>query len=201
VTKPLRDRQKQFTKEAILTALAEHMAAERSLDFSIADVATRAGVSPRTIYNYFGDRDGLIRALSLLADARMSEQGGTTLPETLAALPELVPPNYRAMEAVSALAEAFARLDHPSELPGHSGRTQGVVELVHRQHPHLPEGEAAAIGIMIRQLASSSMWHRLTREHGLSTDHAAAVAAWTMRLQVEALDRGDLPEFPQDDRS
>lgn len=37
------------------------------------------------------------------------------------------------------------------------------------------------------------MWYRLTKERGLRAAEAGAVAAWTMRLQVEALDRGDHP--------
>jgi hypothetical protein len=98
------------------------------------------------------------------------------------------------MEAVAPLAEVFARLDNAATVPaGHSLRTRLIIALVRRRYPHLTERQTEAIGVMIRQLASSALWYRLTREHGLTTEEAAAVAEWTMRLQVEALERGDHP--------
>ena len=53
--------------------------------------------------------------------------------------------------------------------------------------------------MIIRNMASSTTWYRLTREHGLTSEEAAAVASWTMRLQISALEQDDLPVIDTDD--
>ncbi len=200
----IRDRQNQLTQDAVVLALAEHVAQTQSFDFTIAEIAARAGVSPRTVYNHFGDRQGLIEALAEHAGKEMDRHGGTDLPSTLHALPGLVDVNFRAMEAVPELAEAFSRLDaasHPSR--GRTRRTELILDLIQDACPDLEQRHSATIAVMVHQMASSSMWYLLTRERGLTTEDAATVCAWTMRLQVEALDSGDLPRFlpPESDDS
>jgi AcrR family transcriptional regulator len=55
-------KKKSRTRRQLLDA-ALGVLAERGEGFSIADVATRAGVSHGTFYNYFSDRDELLDAL------------------------------------------------------------------------------------------------------------------------------------------
>lgn len=55
-------KKKSRTRQQLLEAAIEVLA-ERGEGFSIADVATRAGVSHGTFYNYFDDRDQLLSAL------------------------------------------------------------------------------------------------------------------------------------------
>jgi TetR/AcrR family transcriptional regulator, regulator of autoinduction and epiphytic fitness len=194
MTESLRDRQKQLTAEAVVVALASFVAETGSFDFSIADIARRAGVSPRTVYNHFGDRQGLFDALSEYAGREMDRSGGTDIPETLHELPGLVGVNFEAMESIADLAEAFARIDYASQpAEERSRRTAAIVELVRKAYPDLTERQGEATAVIIRQMASSTTWYRLTREHGLTAREAGAVAGWTMRLQVAALDRGDHP--------
>lgn len=60
----LRDRLKAATGEAILDA-AEAVFAEEGLHAAkIEQIAALAGVSVGTLYNYFGDRDGILRAIA-----------------------------------------------------------------------------------------------------------------------------------------
>ena len=49
--------------DAILDATAAAVVADGFGSVTLADVAARAGVSRRTVYRYFGDRDGLAEAL------------------------------------------------------------------------------------------------------------------------------------------
>ena len=194
MAKSIRHRQKQLTEEAVIQALAGFVSETGSFDFSIAEIADRAGVSTRTIYNHFGDRQGLIEALSAHAGREMERHGATDLPATLAELPGLVAVNYRSFESVPELAEAFARIDDANQpRPGRARRASVVLDLVRSAHPELDQRERESVAVMIHLMASSAMWYRLTRERGLTAAEAGAVAAWTMRLQVEALDRGDHP--------
>ncbi|HEX9622546.1 MAG TPA: helix-turn-helix domain-containing protein, partial [Polyangiaceae bacterium] len=59
----LRDRLRGEVSDAILAA-AEHVVAQVGIGgASMQALAKEAGVSVGTLYNYFGDRDGLLRAL------------------------------------------------------------------------------------------------------------------------------------------
>lgn len=55
-------KKKSRTRRQLLDAAVDVLA-ERGEGFSIADVATRAGMSHGTFYNYFGDREELLDAL------------------------------------------------------------------------------------------------------------------------------------------
>jgi AcrR family transcriptional regulator len=59
----LRERQREAVTAAVLDA-AEAVIADKGLaDAGMAEIAKRAGVAVGTLYNYFTDRDGLVRAL------------------------------------------------------------------------------------------------------------------------------------------
>jgi AcrR family transcriptional regulator len=59
----LRDRQREAVTTALLDA-AEAVIAEQGLaGAGMAEIARRAGVAVGTLYNYFPDREGLVRAL------------------------------------------------------------------------------------------------------------------------------------------
>lgn len=55
-------KKKARTRRALLDAALDVLA-EHGEGFSIADIATRAGVAHGTFYNYFADRDALIDAV------------------------------------------------------------------------------------------------------------------------------------------
>lgn len=59
----LRARFRTATREAILEAAADLMAAEGASQARMEDIAARAGVAVGTVYNYFEDRTALVLAL------------------------------------------------------------------------------------------------------------------------------------------
>jgi AcrR family transcriptional regulator len=61
---PLRDDRARRTREAIVAALVEQVADAGLNDFSVPKVAKRAGVSVRTVYRYFPNRDDLLDAVN-----------------------------------------------------------------------------------------------------------------------------------------
>jgi AcrR family transcriptional regulator len=58
------------TRAAVLTAARELVAAGGGASLSVGEVARRAGVSRLTIYNRFGSRSGLLRAVAGQAHGR-----------------------------------------------------------------------------------------------------------------------------------
>lgn len=90
MTESLRDRQKQMARELIMQAAAD-LIVESGLDsLALADVAERAGVSKRTLYNYFENRETLLAEMSQWSADLTIGAGGAMRPEGLDTLPELI---------------------------------------------------------------------------------------------------------------
>jgi len=196
LTESLRERQKQVAREAILQATAVKAAEVGSLDFSIGDVATQAGVAYRTVYNHFESREGLIDGLSEWIDEQWAAQGGIIVPQSLRELPEAVRANFLVFEEQSDLAEVMARLD-PAEraTKAQERRSQAFSDVVASAHPELSREQQESFAVLLRQIASVRNWYSLTRAQGLSASAAGAVAAWAIEQIIGALDRGELPDL------
>ena len=86
------ERRKQRKKESIRRAALDLFKAHGFRRVSLNDIAQKAGVSPVTIYNYFGSRDALVREvvkeqfLSLLQRLRAITDGKSGFPEKIEAL-------------------------------------------------------------------------------------------------------------------
>lgn len=191
----LRERQKILAREAIVAATAEEAGAAGSLDFSIGDVAKRAGVAHRTVYNHFGSREELIDALSEWIDHQWAEQGGVIVPQTLRELPDAVRTNFGVFEEQSDVAQVMARLDPAERMTTAQERRSRVFsDVVASEHPELSEEQQDTIAVLLRQIASVRNWYHLTRTQGLSATAAGAIAAWTIEQVIMALDRGEFPD-------
>lgn len=192
----LRERQKNLAREAIVSATADEAAAAGSLDFSIEDVAKRAGVAHRTVYNHFGSREGLIDALSGWIDEKWAEQGGIIVPRALEELPGAVQTNFGVFEEHSSLAEVLARLDPADRVTAaQERRSQVFSEVVGSEHPELSQEQQESVAAVLRQIASVRNWYYLTRAQGLSAEAAGTIAAWAVEQVLMALDRGDFPDL------
>lgn len=191
----LRERQKDLAREAIVAATAEEAAVVGSLDFSIGDVAKRAGVAHRTVYNHFGSREGLIDALSEWIDERWAGQGGIIVPHTFRELPEAVRTNFEVFEEQSHLAQVMARLDPAERITtAQERRSQAFSRVVASEYPELSPEQQESVANLLRQIASVRNWYYLTRTQSLSAKAAGAVAAWTIEQMIAALDRGEFPD-------
>lgn len=196
MVKSLRERQKEMVRESIFAALAEEVAETGTFDFSIGEVAKRAGVSHRTVYNYFESRQDLIDAFSSWTDDTIHERGGVIVPGRLEDLPAAVTANFQIFEAQSAIAEVLARMDTPERATSaHRRRTEAFEESIAAVYPKMDPRSQRVVAVLFRQIASVRNWYFMTREHGLNTKEAAAVSAWALDRLRTSLEHGDLPQL------
>jgi len=99
---PLRDEQAAGTRERILAALAAQLGEARD-DFSIPNVAARAGVSLRTVYHHFPNRDSQVRAVADWIEQRL---GAADEPESPDQLPEYAARMYERFRGNESLVRA-----------------------------------------------------------------------------------------------
>lgn len=193
----LRARQVALARTSILDACAALVTERHHLDFSMKEVAERAGVSLRTVYNHFATREDLLDALGEQFNQRMNELGGAEAQEVhdLDGLVDAVRANHAVFDQLGGISDAFAQL--PLADVGRDEqravRTRVLVELVAAEMPDVPERDAEVVGLLLRHLFSHRSWFWLTREYGLTTDEAAQAVTWAVRALVDTANRGDLP--------
>jgi AcrR family transcriptional regulator len=194
-----RERQRSEARRTILDATEALLVESGGGDFSIRALSRRCGYSAPTIYNHFGDKDGLIDALledrfSRLADAvhRVAPS-----PDPVRRLRGMA----RAFLAFGGENPTFYRLISSVSRKGES-RTPPAVEVT-RESLELPIQALARAGRLRvdEKAASQSLWALM---HGLSALQSAQPEHdWAQDLESDALDallRGlveDLPEAGQ----
>lgn len=169
------------TRAAILDAVTNMLHTDNPATISMPRVAERAGVSTRTLYRYFPDKDALMDAASGWLDeqARISI-GGTVTPENVQAY---------LRELWVALAEnvAAVRAQHAGG-PGRDLRRRRLerarADIGRRVPPEVPPDRRDDMVDVLIAVMSSSMMLELVDRMGHPPEHAADLAARVAELVV-----------------
>lgn len=198
----LRTRQRELGRQTIVDACADLVTERHHLDFTMREVAERAGVSLRTVYNHFPTREDLLGALGTEFIRQMREHGGREYLDVndLDGLLDAIALNHRTFERLGGISEALAQmpLADVGTDPQRAARTAGIVERLTASMPDIPEPDATEIALVLRHLTSHRSWFWLTHEYGLSTESAIRLTRWALRVLIDAAQRGDLPEGTSD---
>ncbi len=180
------------TRTAILRALARQLVDNNSPDFSVADAAREAGVSTRTVFRYFPTREHILEGVSEWVSGSTGQVSVHAAPREL---PVRVAPSYRFFEQHAELMRALLLSDLGrgirSRLAPH--RRKGISRALDPVVAGLTPARAAPVKAMIGHLVTAETWWQLRDGFGIQGDDAAAVAAWAVRLMIDALERGDDP--------
>ncbi len=192
-TSTLRDRQVAQTREFILDALTTLLADRRADEVTTRDIAAVAGVSERTVYRHFPDRnallDGLSRRLPPLADTPSFDAGGLDgLAPTCRRLMELLDEHY-----VTARAEAVFNADPRRFAANTQDNTREMRELFAKGLPELTDREQLRIAAVIRCLVSTQAWLRMREEFGVPGTESGPVVAWVIDTIIKELRAGNTP--------
>ncbi len=194
----MRKKQAAATRRAILEALAQEIAASGAAGFSVQEVAERAGVTHRTVYNHFPTREALNDGLA----AHVEEVLGETRDEAPDANMCLDDMRDMARTAFSMFGEreahvrAYVMLMIASRTAAtvHRDRTKRFEEVLERDAGPLPQGTAPLITGALRMMMSSWTWHLMTEHIGLSQEDSIRSTSWAIEALLSAVARGDLPE-------
>ncbi len=193
----LRDRQKQVAREMILQAASDEIVEKGLEEVSLQAVADRAGVSKRTLYNYYDSREALLAGIGERSDQLTLEMGGYLVPGGLDVLPEMIRAVWRTWHAQGTVYEAADRIDASTVEQGRSARrlarhaalARGIEEI----RPDLTEQQREAMASLVHAMASAAVYRRLINEDGLDLEPAADLMAWTLTIIREALLQGNDP--------
>lgn len=187
----LRERQKSLTRDAILDGLAETILDQGLHAFSVQDVADRAGVSHRTVYRHFSNRDALLDGLAERLDEFFRERDRSVLPEEAGDIPAQVRSAFDLFRRRPRLVRAVAV---GALATGVQPRTRRARDRVFRERIEeaargLPADEVRRSSAIIRYLANSLAWVVLTDQLGLEPDEASDAVSWAVETLLADLKR------------
>ena len=191
-TGTLRNQHSELTRDLIFQALTRLVLDEGIHDFSIQQVADVAGVSHRTVYRYFSNREELLDGLAEWLERQMPKGLDSYQPDEIAqaigdthAVFAQQPDRVRALAVMARAGKV--QLKHRKQ---HTRTAQRMMTTV---AGHLNEEDARAVAILIRALAGSDMWCRLTTEYGLDGQQVSRVVVWAVTTLVDSLKAGKGP--------
>jgi AcrR family transcriptional regulator len=183
---PLRERQSEQTREAILTAVAAELAENGLQELHVPAIAHRAGVSIRTVYRYFPTRETLLDAAEEWLDRSI---GITEMPRSADALPALVESAFREFDANETiiLAEWATSFGRDLREHGRKRRQQAYKEALSDITSNLTRADARAAHAVVSYLLSSRAWKTLREEFGMAGAESGKAVAWALRVLIADL--------------
>lgn len=164
--------------------------AKGGLDFSVQQVADRAGVTHRTVYNHFPTREAMREALAVHVEERLSRSH--TPPDaagiTLDGLPQIAADSFAIFEANSSQIRAYVVLMLASRgFAGVMKKRSAELRKAIEAHPEFDAPISPhAVASAVRMFFSPTGWHLLTELYGLSPAEASATARWAAQSLLDA---------------
>lgn len=187
---PLRERQAAGTRQQILEAAAELILSDGLADFSMREVASEAGVSERTLYYHYPNRQALLDGLNGWVREQLEEKRLQADPREVEDLPDRIEAIFTAFEEIGTPARAMARLSAVMGMrsDGYRERTGAFRDRFSGVLEALDPDEAERAFAVLRHLASSTTWLNLRDQLGLSGDDAAKAVGWALRTLIRDLE-------------
>ncbi|MCA1648278.1 MAG: TetR/AcrR family transcriptional regulator [Chloroflexi bacterium] len=181
----LRDRQAELVRAQILDALVARLERESPNELGIDDLASDAGVSRRTLYRYFPNREALIAAAEERLVARLGLPLDFDGPDSIAA--SFREASHR-LEQHPGLARALRQTTisrlHP---PLRARRVQGLHRALEPATRGLPPVEAERALAIIGYLCSANAWLTIGDETSLPPDEVRAAISWAIDTLIGEL--------------
>lgn len=184
----------EATRHAIVQAAVELLLERRGDNFSVQEVAKRAGLTHRTVYRHFPTRQGLLSATARELLPRFTAERFEEAP-TIDAWIEAVAAHFRDAEAQfvvlrSVLAAMFGAAE--AREPGNhlDDRDAHRWGIFRRELPHLSDADARATFATLRHLLSSTSYLLYRIRFGLSPVQATrAIQSAARQIAEQACGR------------
>lgn len=191
----IRQRHVDLTRETILRALVEIITEGGLADFSIQQVADRAGVSHRTVYRHFPGRADLLDGLMAWVEQRMAAAGGRFDTPDADATAEISRQNFAVFEVLADDVEAATRfsLGTGIEPASRAERTRMLARRVEEALPDADADQQLMVAGVVRLLVSTRAWLVMRQDGVAPPERVADALAWAVETVLAAVRTGRLP--------
>jgi AcrR family transcriptional regulator len=198
----LRERHTDLTRDTIMRALVEIVTEGGLPDFSVQQVADRAGVSHRTIYRHYPSREDLLNALMSWVEEQMiavgANFGGAADADELIAVTRT---NLAVFDTLAGDVEALARLvlaiGH--EPPQRRQRTEMVTGIIERELDGVDPEQVRAVAAIVRMVVSTRAWLVLRQDAIAASEQVGPALTWALEVLLDAARAGRLPALDPPD--
>jgi len=181
------------TRAAIVEALVG-LLEEGNPQPTVEEIAARASVAPRTVFQHYADREALFAAVSAQREARLQALMGEIDSEAPLAerIAEVVAQRARVFEWIAAvrrgalLMEPFSESVHASLESFRAAKRAELMRVFACEIAQRPDDERAALAAALGAAGSWSAWDALRTQQGLEVDEASAALALTLRSLLRA---------------
>jgi len=192
----LRAKQAQATRAAILDAAEIALADETQGEFSMAQLAVEAGVSPATLFRHFPTKDALFAGCTQRAAERLQ------IPDVLSDLDGLrdqVHTLFGYFNENRALIGASRRLPEARRYAQsiRADRYDRIQRSLAKRYPKLSEKDRQAAAAVLQLVVSAQGWQWLVGACGLDQERAVEAAKWAFGTLLASLDVGQLAAVEQ----
>jgi len=175
------------TRAAIVEALVD-LLEEGNPQPTIEEIAARAGVAPRTVFQHYADREALFAAVSAHREAHLEALMGTIDPDASLAerVAAVVSQRARVYEWIAAvrrgalLMEPFSDAVHSSLEQFRATKREELARVFAGELAARPEGDRATLSAALGAAASWSAWDALRTHQDLDVEAASAALALTL---------------------
>ena len=179
----VREEYKEQTRTRIIDSAIDLMREAGEEPLTIASVAARAGVTERTIYRHFDNREKLIRAVWRRMQGRVASGGFPRTAEALLSSPKTLFPRFDELgELVRASIHSAAGLE--IRMHSNAERTEALLASVRDALPHLDEKALRRRAAIAQLINSAQGWDVLTRFWGMTGEEAGEAAAEALAVLI-----------------
>ena len=184
---PLRDRQKQQTRDLILDAVAAILRRAELNDVTMSEVARTAEITERTVYRHFATREELLTAFWRRILRRFI-RGQTGDLASLDELFDLTRSTFRRFEENEGVIRAITGSPEGREIrkKPNEQRLETLCKLFAGLLPQLPPAQVRMIAVAAHALASASVWSHMRDFCGIEGEAAADAVTYAIGLMTEA---------------
>lgn len=180
---PLRAEQMDRTREKLLEAGVDLVAAGGSEEVTVRRVARHAQVSVPTAYRYFPDRDSLLEAIATWSSSKVI---GGSAPDSVDGIADWTRLIYLNFEANNRFMRA--QLNTPAgraiRMKSRKRRSEAVVETVAKSFPRASPDAHRRLAAILRALVNVHTWVALNDDWGMSGKDAGELVAWAVKTLV-----------------
>ncbi len=195
----LRERQAEDVRHRIRTAFIGLLIERGPNGFPLSEVASSAGVSERTLYRYYANRDALIEGVITEDVRRFEEEVGHRVGDRHdLANPELMAENFTVFAEHAELIAATRMLRTAGlDSEASAGRTDAARAAL---EPHIPTEALDQMVGLLRTLMGSDAWMRMSEpDIALDPRSAGHAVQWAIQVLLSEATKAEGPLRPTSD--